>query len=98
MLIYNEVGLSTDSEAAMIEALTWERIADLEPQLLDILREIKAECPREGTYFRIWGKYRQRFGEFVGWDRAATANPELQSSVVYDIVYDKLLNSLKDPE
>ena len=62
-----------------------------------MLHEIKAEWPQEHNYFRIWGKYKQRFGEFVGWDRAATANPELQSSAAYDIVYDKLLNSLKDP-
>jgi hypothetical protein len=51
MSIYSQVGFSTDSEAAMIEALTWARITDLEPKLLAILREIKAECPHEHNYF-----------------------------------------------
>jgi hypothetical protein len=88
---------TVDSEAAVTKRLTWERIADLEPEVLKLLDEIKAENPREHNYFRIWGKYKQRFCELVGWDRTATANPELCSSAAYDIVYDKLLHSLKDP-
>jgi hypothetical protein len=89
---------AVDSEAGVTEPLTWERITELEPRVLGLLEEIKAERPHEGNYLWIWRNYRQRLSELVGWGRTATAYPELRSSCAYNIVYDKLLHSLKDPE
>ncbi len=89
---------AVDSEAAVTEPLTWERIAELEPGVLVLLEEIKAERPREYNDLLIWRNYKQRLCELVGWDREATSYPELRSSCAYNIVYDKLLNSLRDPE
>jgi hypothetical protein len=88
---------AVDSEAAVTEPLTWENIAELEPQVLGLLDEIKAERPREGNCLWIWGKYKQRLSELVGWGREAATHPALRSSAAYNIVYDKLLNSLSDP-
>ena len=93
-----KVRKAVDSEAAVTEPLTWERIAQSEPRVLGLLKEIKAERPRDGNYFWIWGRYKQRLSEFVGWDREATTHPKLRSSAAYNIVYDKLLSSLRDPE
>jgi len=88
---------AVDSEAAVTEPLTWERVAELEPKVLRLLEEIKAERPHEGNYLWIWGKYKQRLSELVGWGREATTHPALRSSAAYNIVYHKLLNSLRDP-
>jgi len=93
-----KVRKAVDSEAAVTEPLTWETIAQREPKILGLLKEIKAERPREGNYLWIWGKYKQRLSELVGWDREAAAHPELRSSAAYNVVYHKLLNSLRDPE
>lgn len=93
-----KVRKAADSEAAVTEPLTWERIAELEPKVLGLLQEIKAERPREGNYLWIWGKYKQRLSELVGWGREAATHPALRSSAAYNIVYDKLLNNLSDPE
>jgi hypothetical protein len=93
-----KVRKAVDSEAAITEPLTWERIAQREPKVLGLLKEIKAERPREGNYLRIWGRYKQGLSELVGWDREAATHPELRSSAAYNVVYDKLLNSLRDPE
>ena len=57
---------TVDSEAAVTEPLTWERIAELEPQFLVLLREIKAERPREYDYLSIWRKYKERLSDLVG--------------------------------
>jgi hypothetical protein len=93
-----KVRKAVDSEAALTGPLTWERIAQLEPKVLALLEEIKAERPCEGNYLWIWGRYKQRLSELVGWDREAATHPELRSSAAYNVVYHKLLNSLRDPE
>jgi hypothetical protein len=89
---------AVDSEAAVTEPLTWERIAELEPKVLRLLEEIKTERPHEGNYLWIWGKYKQRLSEVVGWGREAATHPELGSSQAYNLVYDRLLHNLRDPE
>lgn len=93
-----KVRKAVDSEAAVTELLTWERIAELEHKILGLLEEIKAERLREGNYLWIWGKYKQRLSELVGWGREVATHPELRSSAAYNIVYDKLLHNLRDPE
>jgi hypothetical protein len=93
-----KVQKAVDSEAAVTEPLTWERIAELEPKVLGLLEEIMAERPHEGNYLWIWGEYKQRLSALVGWGRDAATNPALRSSAAYNVVYDKLLNSLRDPE
>jgi len=85
-----------DSEATVTYALTWERIAELEPKVLILLDEIQAESPAEYNYDRIWNRYKERLSELVGWDREATSHPELRSSRAYDVVYSRLLCCLKD--
>lgn len=87
-----------DSEAAVTKPLTWESIAELEPQVSALLNEIRTERPHEGNYFSIWYGYKDRLSELVGWWREASANPELRSSVAYNIVYRKLLENLKVPD
>jgi len=89
---------AVDSEAGVTEPLTWERITELEPRVLGLLEEIKAERPHEGNYLWIWRNYKQRLSDLVGWGREAATHCVLRSSAAYNIVYDKLLNSLKDPE
>jgi hypothetical protein len=89
---------AVDSEAAITHPLTWERIAELEPKVLGLLREIKAERPREGNYLWIWGTYKQRLSELVGWGRETAEHPELRSSAAYNLVYHMLLDNLRDPE
>jgi hypothetical protein len=89
---------AVDSEAAVTEPLTWERIVQREPKVLGLLKEIEAERPRESNYLWVWGRYKQRLSELVGWDREATTHPELRSSAAYNVVYHQLLNSLRDPE
>ena len=93
-----KVRKAVDSEAAVTEPLTWERIAELEPKVSGLLEEIKAERPHEGNYLWIWGKYKQRLSELVGWDRESGMHPALRSSAAYNIVYGTLLNDLRDPE
>jgi hypothetical protein len=89
---------TVDSEAAVADPLTWESIAELEPKVLVLLREIKAEPPHEYDYLSIWRRYKERLSDLVGWDAETAAHPELRSSAAYDIVYHKLLDSLKDPD
>jgi hypothetical protein len=89
---------AVDSEAAVTEPLTWERVAELEPKVIGLLDEIKTERPHEHSYFSIWRKYKQRLSELVGWWRKATTYPQLRSSAAYSIVYHKLLDNLRDPE
>jgi hypothetical protein len=93
-----KVRKAIDSEAAVTAPLTWEKVAELEPKISGLLEEIKAERPREGNYLWIWGKYKQRLSELVGWGREVATHPELRSSAAYNIVYDKLLHNLRDPE
>lgn len=93
-----KVRKAVDSEAAVTERLTWEKVAELEPKVSGLFEEIKAERPREGNYLWIWGKYKQRLSELVGWGREVATHPELRSSAAYNIVYDKLLHNLRDPE
>ena len=50
-----KVRKAVDSEAAVKEPLTWEKVAELEPKVSGLLEEIKAERPREGNYLWIWG-------------------------------------------
>jgi hypothetical protein len=87
-----------DSEAAVTKPLTWESIAELEPQLLVLLDEIRTERPHEHNYFLVWRKYKERLSELVGWGRTASVHPELRSSAAYNIVYYKLTDNLKVPE
>lgn len=87
----------TDSEAGFTEPLTWEHIAELEPRVLQLLDQIKTERPHDGNYLWIWYRYKDRLSELVGWGRETTSHPELQSSAAYDIVYDMLLHTLRDP-
>lgn len=87
-----------NSEAAVTEPPTWEKIVELEPKVLVLLREIKAERPREYDYLSIWRKYKERLSDLVGWGAETAEYPELRSSAAYNIVYHKLLDSLKDPE
>jgi len=89
---------ATDSEAAITEPLTWESIAELEPKVLVLLKEIKTERPHGYNYLRTWYGYKERLSKLVGWNREVAAYPELRSSAAYNIVYGKLLNSLKDAE
>lgn len=84
-----------DSEEAVTEQMTWESIAELEPQVLVLLNEIRTERPHEHNYFQIWYGYKERLSDLVGWCREISANPELRSSVAYNIVYRKLLENLK---
>ena len=93
-----KVRKAVDSEAAVTEQLSWEKVAELEPKVSGLLEEIKDERPREGNYLWIWSKYKQRLSELVGWDREAAKHLELRSSAAYNIVYDKLLNNFGDPE
>ena len=93
-----KVRKAVDSEAAVTELLTWEKVTELEHKVLGLLEEIKAERPREGNYLWIWGKYKQRLSELVGWGREVATHPELRSSAAYNIVYDKMLHNLRDPE
>ena len=93
-----KVRKAVDAEAAVTEPLTWERIVEREPKILGLLDGIKAESPREGNYLWIWGKYKQRLSELVGWDRESGMHPALRSSAAYNIVYGTLLNDLRDPE
>ena len=93
-----KVRKAVDSEAAVTAPLTWEKVAELEPKISGLLEEIKAERPREGNYLWIWGKYKQRLSELVGWGREVATHPELRSSAAYNIVYDELLHNLRDPE
>jgi hypothetical protein len=93
-----KVRKAVDSEAAVTEPLTWEKVAELEPKVSGLLAEIKAERPREGNYLWIWGKYKQRLSEVVGWSREAATHPALRSSAAYNVVYDKLFHNLRDPE
>jgi hypothetical protein len=55
-----------DSEAAVTEPLTWQRIAELEPQVLVLLDEIRTERPHENNYFQIWYGYKDRLSDLVG--------------------------------
>ena len=87
-----------DSEAAITEPLTWEHIAVLEPQVLDLVSEIKDEHPSEANHLFLWRKYKERLCEMVGWDRESSEYPELRSSMAYDIVYDVLLHALRQHE
>lgn len=87
-----------DSEAAVTELLTWESIAELEPEVLVLLDGIEAERPNEYNHFSIWGKYKERLSQLVGWEREANTYPQLRSSAAYNVVYYKLLENLKDPE
>jgi hypothetical protein len=89
---------AVDSEAAVVEPLTWERIAELEPGVVMLHDEIRTEHPHEGNYLAIWRKYKLRLSALVGWERVAATHPELRSSRAYNIVYDTLLNRLSDPE
>jgi hypothetical protein len=89
---------AVDSEAAITGPLSWDRIAQLEPEVLRLLQEIKAERPHELNYLWIWGNYKTKLCDLVGWDREATMHPELRSSRAYSIVYDMLLHNLRDPE
>jgi len=89
---------AVDSEAAVTEPLTWERVAELEPKVIGLLDEIKTERPHEHDHFSIWRKYKECLSELVGWWRKANTYPELRSSVAYNIVYHKLLDNLRDPE
>jgi hypothetical protein len=98
MAIWNDVIKAVDPEAVVAEPLTWDRIAELEPKVSELLDEIKAECPREHDYLLVWSTYKGRLCELVGWGRTATSYPALRSSAAYDVVYYKLLNGLKDPE
>jgi hypothetical protein len=70
----------------------------LEPEVLVLLDDIRTERPHENNYFQIWYGYKERLSELVGWCREASANPELRSSVAYNIVYYKLLENLNVPE
>ena len=87
-----------DSEAAVTEPLTWDRIAELEPQVLVLLDEIRTERPHENNYFQIWYRYKERLSDLVGWWRKASAYPELRSRIAYNTVYYKLLDNLRVPE
>jgi hypothetical protein len=87
-----------DSEAAVTEPFTWERIAEWEPRVLTLLNEIRTERPHEHNYFLVWRKYKERLSELVGWGRTASVYAELRSSVAYNIVYYKLSDNLKVPE
>lgn len=89
---------ATDSEAAVTKPLSWENIAELEPRVQELLDEIRAERPNDGNYLCIWNRYKDRMYELVGWERETMLHPELQSSAAYNIVYDKLLHTLRDPE
>jgi hypothetical protein len=93
-----KVQKAVDSDAAVTQLLTWERIGELEPKVLGLLKEIKAERPHQGNYLWIWGSYKQRLSELVGWDREAATHPVLRSCAAYNVVYRKLLNNLSDPE
>ena len=88
---------TVDSEAAVTYPLTWERIAELEPGVAVLLSEIQAECPTYWNHLRIWGAYKERLSDLVGWFREEPSHPELRSSEAYNIVYHKLLDCLKDP-
>jgi hypothetical protein len=85
------------SEAATTP-LTWERIAELEPGVLVLLEKVAAERPTKRNFIRIWLKYVEQLSALVGWGREAATYSELLSSAAYNVVYDKLLNSLRDPE
>jgi len=88
---------AVDSEAAVTYPLTWEQIAELEPGVAALLTEIQTECPTYWNHLRVWGAYKERLSDLVGWFRKKPSHPELRSSEAYNIVYHKLLDSLKDP-
>jgi hypothetical protein len=70
--------------------LTWERIAELEPRVLALLNEIKAERPLEHTFQCIWNEYHRRLSALVGWGVGGGPQSELGTSEAYNIVFHKL--------
>jgi hypothetical protein len=70
--------------------LTWDRIAELEPRVLALLDEIKAERPLEHTFQCVWNEYHRRLSALVGWGVEGGEHPELGTSEAYNIVFHKL--------
>jgi hypothetical protein len=87
-----------DSEASVTKPLTWERIVELEPKLLDLLKQVENAPPSEENHLFVWRRYKERLSELIGWERKNSEYPELRSSMAYEIVYDVLLNALGDSE
>jgi hypothetical protein len=91
-----KISKAVDSEAAVTDPLTWERIIELEPRVAVFLTEIQAECPTDWNWPQVWYGYKERLSDLVGWDREKASHPELRSSAAYNIVYHKLLDCLID--
>lgn len=79
------------------QGLTWDQLVAAEPRLASLLEEVRAARPDDADEFElegIWGQFKDRIAELVGWHRRQE-EPLLQTDGAYKIAYETLLNALK---
>lgn len=76
------------------QALTWPRLVELEPALLDLFREAQAVdggdahfCANRGWY----DSYRPRLLALAGWE---ARQPALRTQEAYDLAYETIYAAL----
>jgi hypothetical protein len=79
--------------------ITWERICELEPCLLDLFNEaVKVRRNRRGTRYNIdniwYDSFKPRMSDLVG--MGAVGEGIIKSSEAYDIAYFKIYNALRE--
>ena len=82
--------------AARTQSITWNRICELSPLMLSLYEQARAvrDDKRKKRFCAnaVWyDHFKPYMVNHVGWN---SPTPELQSSVAYNITYDKIYNAL----
>lgn len=71
---------------------SWEDLIRIEPRLKPVECFARQHATRLGEPpdWKVWDEVKQRLRRLVGWD-AMTATPAMQTSEVWDVCYERLL-------
>ncbi|MFJ8594826.1 hypothetical protein [Streptomyces sp. NPDC093598] len=80
--------------------ITWPELADTEPRLLDLEKEVrveaeKAEADPSWSFSIYWSRtLRPAIRPLVGWDRDTGAHPHLESEEAWHVAISHLIGLL----
>lgn len=77
-----------------IQALTWPRLGEVEPGLLDLYRAVQAVDGRDAHFCanQVWyDSFRARLLGLVGWE---ARHPALRTQAAYDLAYETIYAAL----
>lgn len=81
--------------------LTWERLVQLEPRLLDLYNRARKSKPtNKHCWIYVWFGDEEHAGlkrellQLVGWDAPLSAAAELTTELAYDIAYHHILDAI----